>query len=92
LSSIDEKIKEVANKIIDNLDTSGFLIKKDEELIKEIKCSKQAFNKALKFVQTLEPEGVGSRSLAECFLIQLEIMVLFLKSRSRLFQSRLICF
>lgn len=72
VASIDEKIKEVANKIIDNLDTSGFLIKKDEELIKEIKCSKQAFNKALKFVQTLEPEGVGSRSLAECFLIQLE--------------------
>lgn len=72
VASVDDTTKDIANKIIDNLDTSGFLVKVDEELIKEIKCSKQAFNRALKFVQTLEPEGVGSRSLAECFLIQLE--------------------
>ncbi len=72
VASVDDTTKDIANKIIDNLDTSGFLVKGDEELIKEIKCSKQAFNRALKFVQTLEPEGVGSRSLAECFLIQLE--------------------
>ena len=72
VASVDDVTKDIANKIIDNLDTSGFLVKGDEELIKEIKCSKQAFNRALKFVQTLEPEGVGSRSLAECFLIQLE--------------------
>jgi len=72
VTPVEEEIKNVAYKIIDNLDTSGFLAKPKSELIKEIKVSKSTFEKALKLVQSLDPPGVGASNLAECLILQLQ--------------------
>lgn len=69
---IDEKIKEIAYKIVDSLDECGFLSQDENVLIKEFGIKKSDFNKALEFVQSLDPVGVGARSIQEYFIIQLE--------------------
>jgi len=72
VSNEEEEVKAVANKIIDHLDDCGYFDVKEEEFIKENGISKHLFNKALKFVQSLEPAGVGARSLSECLILKLD--------------------
>lgn len=72
VSPVEEEIKEVANKIVDNLDECGFLSKDESTLIKELGIKKNLLKKALEFLKTLDPIGVGSRNIQEYFVIQLE--------------------
>ena len=69
LSSFD---REIASKIIGNLDSDGFLRVPREELLESIGVSEEEFEKVLGVLQTFEPVGVFARSIAECLLIQLE--------------------
>ncbi|MGB9832979.1 MAG: RNA polymerase factor sigma-54, partial [Caldisericum exile] len=71
VSPIDERIKEIAFKIVDNLDECGFLTEDERKLIKDLGIKASDFKKALEFVQTLEPIGVGARNIQEYFIIQL---------------------
>ncbi|BAL80773.1 RNA polymerase factor sigma-54 [Caldisericum exile] len=68
---VDDTLKEIAYKIVDNLDECGFLTKNENDLVKEIGVKKSDFRKALEFVQTLEPIGVAARNIQEYFVIQL---------------------
>lgn len=72
VSPIPEDIKEVANLIIDHLNDLGFLSERKEEIMKKLGVKKRIFEKALKFVQSLDPPGVGAEDVKECLLIQLE--------------------
>ncbi|MCM8711820.1 RNA polymerase factor sigma-54 [Clostridium sp. SYSU_GA19001] len=70
--SIEAKLKEVCEFIIDNLDSKGYLDLEIEEISKELKIKKELANKALSLVQSLDPPGIAARNLKECLKLQLQ--------------------
>jgi len=70
---LDPKVRAMADRIIYNLDSNGYLQTSLEELIgadagdEELALAKQA----LAIVQRLDPPGVAARDLRECLLLQL---------------------
>ncbi|NGT12024.1 RNA polymerase factor sigma-54 [Clostridium perfringens] len=69
---IDEYMRSVCSYMVECLDQKGYLDIKKEELINELDCSEETFNRALIVIQNLEPAGIGARDLKECLEIQLE--------------------
>ncbi len=57
--------------ILGNLDEDGFLRASDDEIIQGTGATAPQIEKVLFIVQSLDPAGVGARSLQQCFLIQL---------------------
>ena len=68
----------VAKFIIGSIDESGYLRRSNEELIDDLAFTENIvvkddeIEKILKSVQSLDPPGVGARSLQECLQIQLQ--------------------
>lgn len=69
---IDEYMRSVCSYMVECLDQKGYLDIKKEELMNELDCSEETFNRALIVIQNLEPLGIGARDLKECLEIQLE--------------------
>ncbi|EOT2912353.1 RNA polymerase factor sigma-54 [Clostridium perfringens] len=69
---IDEYMRSVCSYMVECLDQKGYLDIKKEELMNELDCSEETFNRALIVIQNLEPAGIGARNLKECLEIQLE--------------------
>ena len=69
---IDEYMRSVCSYMVECLDQKGYLDIKKEELMNELDCSEETFNRALIVIQNLEPVGIGARDLKECLEIQLE--------------------
>lgn len=69
---IDEYMRSVCSYMVECLDQKGYLDIKKEELMNELECSEETFNRALIVIQNLEPAGIGARDLKECLEIQLE--------------------
>ncbi|MBU2444211.1 MAG: RNA polymerase factor sigma-54 [Bacteroidetes bacterium] len=75
----------LGEEIIGYLDEDGYLISelsdivKDLELFEHIIISNEEAEKILRQIQHFDPLGIGSRSLKECFLIQIEERELDLK-------------
>ncbi|WP_283693180.1 RNA polymerase factor sigma-54 [Clostridium perfringens] len=69
---IDEYMRSVCSYMVECLDQKGYLDIKKEELMWELDCSEETFNRALIVIQNLEPAGIGARDLKECLEIQLE--------------------
>ena len=67
----DEPLKKVAALIINRLDNDGYLRAVISELAEETGFPEAVLGRALAFIQTLEPAGIGARSMRECFLLQL---------------------
>jgi len=73
----DENQLAIAGQIIGNLDESGYLrreifnIVDDLAFSQNINSSEEEVEEVLNMIQSLEPSGVGARSLKECLLIQL---------------------
>src|SRR5688572_26634369 len=70
---LDAKTREMAEKIIFNLDRNGFVSGRLEDLV-DLSAGPQELalaQKALAVVQKLDPPGVGARNLRECLLLQL---------------------
>ncbi len=69
---VPAEIRDATEAILGNLDESGYL----EDTIENISAAEghsvETLEKALEEVQTLDPAGVGARSLQECLLLQLE--------------------
>ncbi|MBL6661923.1 MAG: RNA polymerase factor sigma-54 [Flavobacteriaceae bacterium] len=69
---------QIAEFIIGSIDESGYLRRSTEELIDDLAftqniiVTEEQIEKILKSVQTLDPPGVGARSLKECLQLQLE--------------------
>ncbi|MBI2093889.1 MAG: RNA polymerase factor sigma-54 [Candidatus Omnitrophica bacterium] len=59
--------------IIDNLDEHGYLEVPLEELAKAVGAPLADAERVLRFIQELDPPGVGARDLRECLLIQLQV-------------------
>jgi len=71
---LEPEIVELAENIIGNLDSNGYLEHPLEDIVKatEKDFTEEQAREALKVVQSLEPRGVGARDLAECLLLQLD--------------------
>ncbi|MDR1739409.1 MAG: RNA polymerase factor sigma-54 [Bacteroidales bacterium] len=73
--SLQQIIGEV---IIGNLDDDGYLSRSIEAIVNDlafsqnISVSQSQVEDVLKIIQTLEPSGIGARSLRECLQIQLQ--------------------
>lgn len=63
---------EIANWIIGNLDTRGFLRSTIEELALQASVDEAEVEVVLKVIQGLDPIGVAARDLRECLLRQLD--------------------
>ena len=70
MSSVDEKEIAIAEEIIGNINSSGYLECSTDEIAEQIKVSVEDTEKVLRIIQTLDPLGVGARNLQECLLLQ----------------------
>lgn len=70
--------RRLAEYIVGNLDADGYLRRDLQSLADDLllmhgeTVDVKQFEKALEVVQSLEPKGIGARSLEECLLLQLE--------------------
>ncbi len=69
---LPEGIRQAANSIIGNLEESGYLTTPLEEIAVAEGLSLTDAQAGLKAVQSLDPTGVGARSIPECLLLQLD--------------------
>src|SRR5205823_631431 len=72
ITVLPERIRDVADIIIGNLDEDGYLTAPLEEIGESENCTAEELAEALTAVQGLDPAGVGARNLRECLLLQLE--------------------
>jgi RNA polymerase sigma-54 factor len=78
LGELTEKGMLVANEIIGNIDEDGYLHRSLDDIVNDINLTHQmhiTFQQAeevLGIIQRLEPIGIGSRTLQECLIVQLE--------------------
>lgn len=68
---IDAGQQKLAERIVDFIDSRGFLPYTDLELCQLLRCSPSACQAALRIIRALEPFGVGSRDLGEYLTRQL---------------------
>jgi len=72
LSTSDPEVLSIGEYIIGSLDDRGFLTSSVEEIAQDLEQPPEAVEKALKVIQSLDPPGIGARSLQESLLLQLE--------------------
>lgn len=79
LSNIDEEDLKIAEYIIGNLDTDGYLRREIKSIVDDLAFSQGIYSTIEKvtdilenYVQKLDPPGVGARDLRECLLLQIE--------------------
>lgn len=79
LSNIDEEDLKIAEYIIGNLDTDGYLRREIKSIVDDLAFSQGVYTTIEKvtdvlenYVQKLDPPGVGARDLRECLLLQIE--------------------
>jgi len=72
VSLVSDAIREAAESIIGNLDEDGYLFASLEEIATAGEHKIEEVEEALRVVQSLDPAGVGARSLRECLLLQIE--------------------
>ncbi len=71
-SAVDDRVREIAEAIIGNLNDDGYLGATVEELQAMGPYRPEEVERALTLVRSLDPPGVAARDLRECLLIQLE--------------------
>ncbi len=80
LLDLSDDEMEMAEYVIDILNNQGLMDKPLDEVVDDLSFLKQSLideekiKKALAIVQTLDPIGLGARSVQECLLIQLRAM------------------
>ena len=67
-----EDQRQLAERIIGNIDEYGYLQSSVEELSFATIIRPEKIQQVLKIIQTFHPTGVGARDLRECLLLQLE--------------------
>ena len=72
LATKDDKVLEIGEYIIGNLDNSGYLVGPLEDVARTCSATIEEVEEVLKIIQTFEPSGIGARDLRESLLIQLE--------------------
>ena len=76
LMQMPDRDKSIVAFLIDNLDDDGYMTQDLVELAAllpaELEIEADELTIALKYVQSLDPPGVGARNLGECLALQLE--------------------
>ncbi|MEK4059873.1 MULTISPECIES: RNA polymerase factor sigma-54 [Paenibacillus] len=72
LLSLPETERSLAAYLIGCLDDKGYFVERVEETAAGLGVGCQDIETGLRFVQSLEPYGVGARNLQECLVLQLE--------------------
>jgi RNA polymerase sigma-54 factor len=72
VSICTEKVREIAETIIGNLDENGYLTATLEEISQNGQYNSEDVEEALAVVQEFDPPGVAARDLRECLLMQLK--------------------
>jgi len=71
----DERIVRIAEYIVGNLDEDGYLHASDEEIATGTGARPDEVTQALETVRSLDPPGIGARSLQDCFRMQIDLLV-----------------
>lgn len=74
MTFFDEKEKEIAHYIIGNIDEDGYLVTSLEDISHSIKAPLDKVEKVRKKIMNFDPIGVGSLSLKEALLAQLDYL------------------
>lgn len=80
LAEVTEMGMLVAEEIIGNIDEDGYLHRDLEAIVNDINLSHKLHlsiaqvEEILKIIQRLDPPGIGSRTLQECLLVQLDFV------------------
>lgn len=74
MTFFDEKEKGIAHYIIGNIDEDGYLVTSLKDISDSVKCSLEKVEKVRKKIMNFDPVGVGSLSLKEALLVQLEYL------------------
>jgi RNA polymerase sigma-54 factor len=64
----------VGEYLISNIDADGYLQCTTSEAAADLEVSEKEVERALQVIQTMDPSGVGARSLQECLLIQVQAL------------------
>lgn len=79
LININEEDLKIAEYIIGNLDTDGYLRREIKAIVDDLAFSQGIYTNKEKvedilenYIQKLDPSGVGARGLQECLLLQIE--------------------
>ena len=67
----DDRLREIGEAIIGNLDRDGYLAESVDEIADMGPWPLPAVEQALALIQTLDPTGVAARDLQECLLLQI---------------------
>ncbi|HET7100355.1 MAG TPA: RNA polymerase factor sigma-54, partial [Terriglobia bacterium] len=70
--SLDSATMAVCRYLIGHLDDNGYLTVDAAFLCKRFNIDRDTFDRSLRIIQSLEPAGVGARSLSECLKLQLQ--------------------
>ncbi len=79
MQNLDDEDLLLAEEIIGNIDEDGYLRRELELIVQDLNLSRQLSiarekaEKVLRIVQRLDPPGIGSRTLQECLLAQLDV-------------------
>lgn len=78
LTQISERNRHIVGILIDSLDDDGYLRQDLQELLEmlpvELGIHLEDLQAALKYLQQLDPPGVGARNLQECLVLQLQAL------------------
>jgi RNA polymerase sigma-54 factor len=74
LSKEPERVREIAELIIGNIDENGYLRMSEEEISELAKTDVETAQRALVLVQSFDPPGIAARDVRECLLLQLRAM------------------
>jgi len=78
ISQMDDRDRALAHMIVDSLDDDGYFKTSFEELSAMVPAEHDVraedFAAALRLVQSLDPAGVGARTLEECLCLQLQAL------------------
>lgn len=76
LTPVTDREKEIAESVVGNIDENGYLQASGEEIAATAGCTPEEADRAVKLVQSFDPNGVGARNLKECLLLQLDALEL----------------
>ncbi|MFD1778636.1 RNA polymerase factor sigma-54 [Fredinandcohnia salidurans] len=68
---VNNEKKRTMEYIIQLLDSNGYLYFPEEEIARDLNTDTETIESAIHYIQSLDPTGVGARSLQECLLLQL---------------------
>src|SRR3954464_1982993 len=78
LMQMPDRDKRIVAFLIDNLDDDGYMTQDLAELSAllpvELEIDAEQLTIGLKYLQTLDPPGIGARNLSECLALQLEVL------------------